>query len=92
MESRILPEVSALLSAAGLISIFSVSTLGAEERDRAEARVGRQRFFAFDPENLPASDEQAANQICSALESQEILIRSRFGEGEGIQEQPWRKS
>jgi len=84
VESHILPEVSALLSAAGLISIFSVSTLGSQERDRAQARVGAQRFFAFDPENLPASDEEAANRICSALESRGIIAGSRFREGEGI--------
>jgi sulfate adenylyltransferase large subunit len=83
-ESHILPEVAALLNAAGLISIISGSTLDAAERERARTRVGRERFFDFDPRNLAPSDERAAEQILAVLEERGVLPHSRFHEGEGI--------
>jgi len=84
VETRILPEIAALLGAVGLITIFSDSTLDAAECERARARVGSERFFHFDPDNLAASDEQAARQICAVLEDRGVLPRSRFSETEGI--------
>jgi hypothetical protein len=83
-ESHILPEVAALLHAAGLISIISGSTLDAAERERARTRVGRERFFDFDPRALAPDDERAAEQILAALEERGVLPHSRFHAGEGI--------
>jgi bifunctional enzyme CysN/CysC len=85
VESRILPELAALLTAAGLIAIFSVSGPDAEELERARAQAGSDRFFHFDAESLAASDEQAAHQIMAALEDRGVLLkRDRFTEAEGI--------
>jgi sulfate adenylyltransferase large subunit len=84
VESRILPEIASLLGAVGLIAIFSGSNLDAAECERARERVGSERFFHFDPENLATSDEGAAEQILAALEDRDVLPRSRFTEQEGI--------
>jgi sulfate adenylyltransferase large subunit len=85
VESRILPEMAALLTAAGLIAVFSVSTPDSVESERARMQVGINRFFDFDPQQLPASDEQAAEHIRSVLEDYGILPRSdRFIEADGI--------
>ncbi len=84
VESPILPELAALLTAVGLISIFSGPTLDADECERARERVGADRFFHFAPDNLAASDEAAAEQILAALEDREVLPRTRFTEQEGI--------
>jgi sulfate adenylyltransferase large subunit len=84
VESHILPEVAALLNAAGLISIVSGSSLDAAELERARTRVGRERFFDFDPRDLAPNDERAAEQIIAVLEERGVLPRSRFHEGEGI--------
>ncbi len=84
VESRILPEIASLLGAVGLIAIFSGSNLDAAECERARTRVGSERFFHFDPENLATSDEGAAEQILAVLEDRDVLPRSRFTEREGI--------
>ena len=85
VESRILPEVAALLNAAGLITIFSVSSLDSAERERARRQVGDSRFFDFEPQTLATSDEQAAEQVCAVLEERGILPkRERFTEADGI--------
>lgn len=85
VESRILPELAALLSAAGLITIFSASSPDPAERERAKAQVGSARFFRFEAQSLAASDEQAAEQICVVLEDHGVLpTRDRFTEAEGI--------
>jgi len=84
-ESRILPELAALLTAAGLISVFSVSNGDRAEQDRARAQVGANRFFEFEPQSLPASDEAAAEQICALLEARGIIPRDgRFMDADGI--------
>jgi sulfate adenylyltransferase large subunit len=83
-ESGILPEVAALLSAVGLITIISGSTLGASECERARACVGAGRFFDFDPSGLDTEDERAAEEICAALEDRGVLPRTRFIERDGI--------
>ena len=84
VESRILPEIAALLSAVGLITIFSGSNLDTAECERARERVGAERFFHFDPENLATSDDQAAEHILAVLEERDVLPRTRFTEQEGI--------
>jgi sulfate adenylyltransferase large subunit len=85
VETHLLPELAALLNAAGLITIFSVSGLAPGERERAQARVGGGSFFAFEPESLAAPDEQAAEQIAISLEESGILQRTqRFTEADGI--------
>jgi sulfate adenylyltransferase large subunit len=84
VESRILPEVAALLSAAGLIAIVSVSRPDPAERERARTRVSAGRLFHFEPETLAASDEQAADEICAVLEDSGVLPATRYREGEGI--------
>ena len=84
VESPILPELAALLTAVGLISIFSGLTLDDAECERARERVGADRFFHFDPESLPTSDDEAAERILAVLEDREVLPRTRFTEQEGI--------
>lgn len=85
VESRILPELAELLAAAGLITIFSASRLDPDERERAKARLGEDRFFEFLPQSLNAEDELAARQICAVLEERGVLPKTgRYSEGEGI--------
>ncbi len=85
VESRILPELAALLNAAGLITIFSVSRPDLAECERARKQVGPNRFFDFDPQSLAASDEEAAEQIRAVLEKNGILPgRGGFPVAEGI--------
>jgi sulfate adenylyltransferase large subunit len=85
VESRILPELAALLNAAGLITIFSVSRPDLKERERARKQVGPNRFFDFEPQSLATSDEEAAEQIRAALEKNGILPgRGGFPVAEGI--------
>lgn len=83
-ETSILPELAQLLTSAGLISIFSLPTFDWEERERARALVGSERFFAFTPEDLSSEDDGAAEQICAALESAGVIRSTRFAAGEGI--------
>jgi hypothetical protein len=84
-ESRILPELAALLNAAGLITIFSVSSVDSAERERARRQVGDNRFFDFEPQSLATSDEQAAEQVCAVLEARGILSqRGQFTGADGI--------
>ena len=85
VESRILPELAALLNAAGLITIFSISRPDLAECERARRQVGPNRFFDFDPQSLAASDEEAAEQIRAVLEKNGILPgRGGFSVAEGI--------
>ncbi|MGE5567665.1 MAG: sulfate adenylyltransferase subunit CysN [Rhodospirillales bacterium] len=85
VETSILPELAQLLDAAGLITIFSASTLNAAERDRAEELVGSRRFLTFAPQSLDANDERAVEQICAELERRGIIPRTGgFAGGEGI--------
>jgi sulfate adenylyltransferase large subunit len=84
VESRILPEVSALLGAAGLIAIVSTSRPNSAECERARGLAASGRFFHFDPQLLDASDDKAAVQVCAALEDGGVLPRTRFEVGEGI--------
>jgi sulfate adenylyltransferase large subunit len=84
-ESRILPELAALLVEAGLITVFSVSNGDHTEMERARAQVGADRFFSFEPQSLATSDEQAAEQICSLLEDHGIIPQSgRIIDADGI--------
>ncbi len=85
VESPILPELAALLTAAGLIAIFSVSSADTVERERAKAEVGADRFFLFEAQSLAGDDQRAAEEICAALEDRGVLpLRDRFTETEGI--------
>jgi sulfate adenylyltransferase large subunit len=85
VESRILPELAALLNAAGLITIFSVSGVDSAERERARRQVGDIRFFDFESQSLATSDEQAAEQVCAVLDERGILPRrGQFTVADGI--------
>jgi adenylylsulfate kinase-like enzyme len=84
VESHIVPELAALLHAAGLISIFTGSAPDEEELQRARALVGEAHFLHVEPERLAASDQRAAEQICALLEERGILAGGMFGESEGI--------
>jgi sulfate adenylyltransferase large subunit len=79
-----LPEIARLLNAIGLITIISGdhSDPGAREQLQAQAEAGR--FFSFDPDALPASDEEAAGQIRDVLEEQGVLPGGQFLQQEGI--------
>jgi sulfate adenylyltransferase large subunit len=84
-ESRILPELAALLTEAGLITVFSVSNRDGAEQKRACVQVGEHRFFNFETQSLAVSDEQAAEQICTLLEDRGIIPRhGRFIDADGI--------
>ena len=74
-----------LLTAAGLINIFSVSRFDAGERERARRLVGEESFVDIAPGSLPSSDEQAAREVCDELERRGVIRPGwRFSEGEGI--------
>jgi hypothetical protein len=84
-ESPILPELAQLLTAAGLINIFSVSRFDDGERERARRLVGEESFVDIAPGSLPSSDEQAAREVCDELERRGVIRPGwRFSEGEGI--------
>jgi sulfate adenylyltransferase large subunit len=83
-ESRVLPEVAQLLTAAGLISMVSAPVFDWEERDRTRALVGQARFFEFLPESLAPDDERAAEEILLALERQGVIRKTEVIAGEGI--------
>ena len=85
VESGILPELAEVLHRAGAIAICSAGAGMAEERDRAREYVGQARFLEFDPEDLPARDEAAADRVILALEEHAIIRpAAEFGVGEGI--------
>jgi sulfate adenylyltransferase large subunit len=84
VESAILPELAALLTAAGLIAIFSVSNPDLAERERAKAEVGGGRFFHFEAQSLAANDEEAVRQICATLEDHGVLLQGDLSGAEGI--------
>jgi sulfate adenylyltransferase large subunit len=85
VESGILPELAEVLHRAGAIAICSAGAEMAEERARAKAYVGENRFLEFDPEALPAGDEAAADRVIRALEGRAIVRpAAEFGSGEGI--------
>jgi sulfate adenylyltransferase large subunit len=85
VESGILPELAEVLHRAGAIAICSAGAGMAEERDRAREYVGQARFLEFDPEDLPARDEAAADRVILALEEHAIIRpAAEFRVGEGI--------
>jgi hypothetical protein len=84
-ESRVLPELAQLLTAAGLITVISTSGMDAAECGRARELVGGTAFLELLPEALPPSDDAAALQICRELETRGLIPGvTRFRDGEGI--------
>jgi adenylylsulfate kinase-like enzyme len=84
VESGILPELAEVLHRTGAIAICSAGAGLAEERDRALRYVGEHRFLEFDPQALPARDDEAADRVIRVLEERAIIRPVEFGSGEGI--------
>ena len=85
VDSHLLPELARICAAAGLITVCSNSSEELEDRERARALSGPQNFLAFDPEQLPANDFSAAQQICRELENRGIIPPDSGGlAGDGI--------
>jgi hypothetical protein len=85
VDSHLLPDLAKMSSAAGLVTICSVASACAADRERARALVGDDRFIAFDPPELPTNDLTAAQRICRALEERGFIRPDSSGiEGEGI--------
>src|SRR5690606_14697692 len=53
VESHLLPELAKMSSAAGLITICTISSDAEGERDRARELVGAEQFVDIDPQSLP---------------------------------------
>jgi sulfate adenylyltransferase large subunit len=84
-ESHLLPELSRVLSNAGLIAICSIASPDTAERDRAAAFAAPGRFLEVPAKELPARDEDAVEVLIKRLEDLGVLRRKdRFERGEGI--------
>ncbi|HET8548772.1 MAG TPA: sulfate adenylyltransferase subunit CysN [Bryobacteraceae bacterium] len=84
-ESHLLPELARMSAAVGLITICSVASAQAGDRESARDTVGVDHFVAFEPEELPARDDEAAQRICRVLEDRGFLGTIGAGlSGEGI--------
>jgi sulfate adenylyltransferase large subunit len=81
-ESHMLPELARFSNSAGMIAICSPATEEPADRDRARDLVGTSNFI--EAEALPASDNDAAQQILQMLENRGIIPTDRFASGEGI--------
>jgi hypothetical protein len=68
-------------SAAGLITICSIASTEPEERERARALVGADRFLDIDPQTLSLRDEEAAQQVCQLLEDRGFIRKDDRGTG-----------
>ena len=74
VESHFLPELAKMSSAAGLITICTISSDQGAERDRARQLVGAEQFVDIDPQTLLSNDSEAMEQITRLLEA-----RGSFG-------------
>jgi hypothetical protein len=84
-ESHLLPELSRVLSNAGLIAICSIASPDTAERDRAASFAAPGRFLEVPAKELPARDEDAVEVLIKRLEDLGVLRRKdRFERGEGI--------
>ncbi len=84
-ESHLLPELSRVLSNAGLIAICSIASPDPGERDRAAGFAAANRFLEVPAKELPARDDDAVEVIIKRLEDLGVLRRKdRFERGEGI--------
>ena len=84
-ESQLLPELSRVLSNAGLIAICSIASPDAAERDRAAGFAAPNRFLEVPAKELPARDGDAVEVVIKRLEDLGVLRRKdRFERGEGI--------
>ena len=85
VDSHLLPGLAKMSSAAGLITICSIASTEPEERERARALVGADRFIDIDPQTLSLHDEEAADQVCRLLEARGFVRRDYRGtSGDGI--------
>jgi sulfate adenylyltransferase large subunit len=83
-ETNLLPGLARILNSAGLIAICSISSEDAVEHSHARSVIGEARFVDFEPNQLPADDDQAAAAILRRLEDRGILRKEDFSSGEGI--------
>ncbi|MEP6539273.1 MAG: sulfate adenylyltransferase subunit CysN [Bryobacteraceae bacterium] len=85
VDSHLLPGLAKMSSAAGLITICSIASTEPEERERARAMVGGDRFLDVDPQTLSLNDGEAADQVCRLLEARGFVRRDYRGtSGDGI--------
>ena len=85
VESHLLPELAKMSSAAGLITICTISSDEGAERDRARQLVGAEQFVDIDPQTLSSNDSEAMEQIARLLESRGFVRPDERGlGGDGI--------
>jgi len=85
VESHLLPELAKMSSAAGLITICTISSDQGAERDRARHLVGPEQFVDIDPQTLSTNDSEATDQIARLLEARGFVRPDERGiGGDGI--------
>jgi sulfate adenylyltransferase large subunit len=85
VESHFLPELAKMSSAAGLITICTISSDQGAERDRARQLVGTEQFVDIDPQTLSSNDPEATDQIARLLEARGFVRPDERGlGGDGI--------
>ncbi|MBC7928930.1 MAG: sulfate adenylyltransferase, partial [Bryobacteraceae bacterium] len=85
VESRILPDLARISSAAGLITICSVASDEAAARERARTVLGVDSFVEFDPSALSPRDDTATAEVTAELENRGFIGKDERGiDGEGI--------
>jgi sulfate adenylyltransferase large subunit len=85
VDAHLLPELARMSAGAGLITIASSAASAAADVERARELVGPEGFVTFAPDELPASDFQAAERICAELERRGFIRSDSTGVGgEGI--------
>lgn len=85
LDTHLLPELAKLSSSSGLITICSIASAESRERDRARDLIGDARFVDIDPQSLSPKDDEALNQICTAMERRGLIQADERGlSGDGI--------
>ncbi|HYI96548.1 MAG TPA: sulfate adenylyltransferase subunit CysN [Bryobacteraceae bacterium] len=85
VESHLLPELAKMSSAAGLITICTISSDSEGERERARELVGFEQFVDIDPQSLSSKDADAKDQITRILETRGFVRPDGRGlGGDGI--------
>jgi sulfate adenylyltransferase large subunit len=85
VESHLMPDLARLSNAAGLITICSVASDLAVDRERAAGLIGPDSFIAVDPATLSSKDLTAVGQITDLLEMRGYIRADDRGlDGAGI--------
>ncbi len=85
VESHLLADLARVSNAAGLITICSLASDDAENRERARAIIGPDSFVELDPAALATGDDSAVGQVTAILEARGFIRKDDRGlDGEGI--------